>query len=59
MATINTLPNVQSIPAAQIRVAEPPLKVKLLSDNAKLPTRGTPGSSGLDVYTPIDFVIPA
>ena len=59
MATINTLPNVQPIPAAQIRGAEPPLKVKLLSDNAKLPTRGTPGSSGLDVYTPIDFVIPA
>lgn len=59
MTTINTLPNVESIPTAQIRVAEPPLKVKLLSDNAKLPTRGTPGSSGLDVYTPIDFVIPA
>lgn len=36
----------------------PILKVKLLSDNAKLPTRGTPGSSGLDVYSPIDFSIP-
>ena len=24
----------------------PVLKVKLLSDNAKMPTRGTPGSSG-------------
>lgn len=59
MTTTNILTNVQPIPAAQIRVAEPPLKVKLLSDNAKLPTRGTPGSSGLDVYTPIDFVIPA
>lgn len=38
---------------------EPVLKVQLLSKNAKMPTRGTPGSSGLDVYTPIDFVIPA
>lgn len=36
----------------------PKLKVKLLSKNAKMPTRGTPGSSGLDVYTPIDVTIP-
>lgn len=35
----------------------PKLKVKLLSENAKMPTRGTPGSSGLDVYTPIDVTI--
>ncbi len=35
----------------------PELKVKLLSDKAKVPTRGTAGSSGIDVYTPIDFVI--
>lgn len=35
----------------------PDLKVKLLSKDAKMPTRGTPGSSGLDVYTPIDVVI--
>ena len=35
----------------------PKLKVKLLSENAKMPTRGTPGSSGLDVYTPIDIDI--
>lgn len=35
----------------------PILKVKLLSENAKMPTRGTPGSSGLDVYTPIDVII--
>lgn len=35
----------------------PTLKVKRLSENAYLPTRGTPGSSGLDVYTPIDIVI--
>ena len=37
----------------------PVLKVKLLSENAKMPTRGTPGSSGLDVYTPMDVIIPA
>ena len=37
----------------------PTLKVKLLSKNAKMPTRGTPGSSGLDVYSPIDVTIPA
>ena len=35
----------------------PILKVKLLSENAKMPTRGTPGSSGLDVYTPVDIII--
>lgn len=35
----------------------PKLKVKLLSENAKMPTRGTEGSSGLDVYSPIDFDI--
>lgn len=35
----------------------PILKVKLLSENAKVPTRGTPGSSGLDVYTPLDIDI--
>jgi dUTP pyrophosphatase len=35
----------------------PKLKVKLLSENAKVPTRGTCGSSGLDVYTPIDIDI--
>lgn len=35
----------------------PKLKVKRLSENAKLPTRGSVGSSGLDVYTPIDVVI--
>lgn len=35
----------------------PDLKVKLLSKNAKIPTRGTEGSSGLDVYSPIDFTI--
>lgn len=37
----------------------PTLKVKLLSENAKMPTRGTPGSSGLDVYSPINVIIPA
>lgn len=35
----------------------PILKYKLLSENAKAPTRGTEGSSGLDVYSPIDVVI--
>lgn len=37
----------------------PTLKVKLLSENAKMPTRGTPGSSGLDVYSPGDYIVPA
>ena len=35
----------------------PVLKVKLLSDKAKMPVRGTSGSSGLDVFTPIDIEI--
>lgn len=40
-------------------IDKPILKVKLLSENAKVPTRGTIQSSGLDVYSPIDFTIPA
>ena len=36
----------------------PILQVKLLSENAKMPVRGTHGSSGLDVFTPIDVDIP-
>ena len=36
----------------------PILQVKLLSENAKMPVRGTCGSSGLDVFTPIDVDIP-
>jgi dUTP pyrophosphatase len=35
----------------------PVLKYQLLSENAKAPLRGTPGSSGLDVFTPIDVEI--
>lgn len=37
----------------------PVLKFKKLSPNAKTPTRGTPGSSGLDVYSPVEVTIPA
>jgi len=32
--------------------------VQLMSENAKLPTRGTNQSAGLDLYTPIDITIP-
>ena len=35
----------------------PALKIQLLSEDAKMPTRGTSGSSGLDVYTPKDIII--
>lgn len=37
----------------------PILKFKKLSADAKAPVRGTPGSSGLDVFTPIDVTVPA
>ncbi len=37
----------------------PNLKYKLLSNDAKAPVRGTSGSSGLDVFSPIDITIPA
>lgn len=37
----------------------PNLKYKLLSNDAKAPVRGTHGSSGLDVFSPIDITIPA
>lgn len=33
------------------------LKVQLLSEDAKIPTRATEGDAGLDFYTPIDFEI--
>jgi len=37
----------------------PTLKFQLLSENAKIPERGTKFSSGLDVFSPIDCVVPA
>lgn len=37
----------------------PTLKVQRLTENAYLPVRGTPGSSGLDVFSPIDTEVPA
>lgn len=33
------------------------MDVQLLSNNAKIPTRGTKESAGLDFYTPIDIII--
>jgi dUTP pyrophosphatase len=33
------------------------LNIELLSDNAKIPTRGTEESAGIDFYTPIDIKI--
>jgi len=36
----------------------PKLKYQLLSDNAKSPVRGTPGSSGLDVFSPVEVTVP-
>ena len=33
--------------------------VKLLNENAKLPTRGTVDSAGLDIYCPYDVKVPA
>ncbi|MMZ47343.1 Deoxyuridine 5'-triphosphate nucleotidohydrolase [compost metagenome] len=35
------------------------LKVKLLSEDAVLPTRGTDQSAGLDLYATEDFTVPA
>lgn len=37
----------------------PVLKYQRLSTNAYPPVRGTQHSSGLDVFSPIDFVVPA
>lgn len=37
----------------------PVLKVQKLSENAIIPRRGTPQSSGLDVFTPVDCCIAA
>ena len=36
----------------------PTLKFQKLSQNAYSPQRGTPGSSGLDVFSPIDVIVP-
>ena len=35
------------------------LSFKLLSENAMCPTRGKPGDAGLDLYSAVDFIIPA
>ena len=35
------------------------LKVKLHSDNAQLPTRGSPGAAGYDLYSAENKIIPA
>jgi dUTP diphosphatase len=35
------------------------LKVQLLSTDAKLPQRATPGSAGYDLYSPLNVLIPA
>lgn len=35
-------------------MSEPALKVKLLRPGAQLPSRGTPGASGLDLYACLD-----
>ena len=37
----------------------PKLKIEKLSKNAYMPIRGTKGSSGLDVFSPIEILIPA
>jgi deoxyuridine 5'-triphosphate nucleotidohydrolase len=34
------------------------LPIKLLSENAILPTRGTINSAGLDLYLPVDVTVP-
>ena len=34
------------------------IKVKLLTSNARLPTKGSPYSAGWDIYSPIDYSIP-
>jgi dUTP pyrophosphatase len=36
----------------------PKLKYQLLSSTAKDPVRGTHGSSGIDVFSPVDITIP-
>ena len=36
----------------------PILKYQLLSERAISPVRGTEGSSGLDVFSPIDIIVP-
>ena len=37
---------------------QPKLKFQKLSENAYAPVRGTGGSSGLDVFSPIDTLVP-
>ena len=37
---------------------KPKLKFQKLTLNAYTPVRGTPGSSGLDVFSPIDVIVP-
>lgn len=43
----------------QPTAAEPMLRVKFLSEKARLPTRGSPLAAGFDLYSAKDVVIPA
>lgn len=42
-----------------IKMFHPKLKVKKLSDNAYLPTRASPKSAGLDLYSAYEYILPA
>lgn len=35
------------------------VKIKILSNNARMPTKGSPDSAGWDIYCPTDYTIPA
>jgi dUTP pyrophosphatase len=49
---------IEGVPTTDVIYEPMLLKVKLLSENAKLPTRGSEFAEGLDLYSPIDEVIP-
>lgn len=48
-----------SLPSMNLEPAPPALQIKLLSDKAQAPTRGSEFAAGYDLYSAQDTTIPA
>lgn len=53
------LPPAEAIEPAVAALAPAPLQVKLLSEAARLPTRGSTGAAGYDLYSAVELTVAA